>query len=168
MPVVLDPDAAAVYKAAQEAGRPAYETLTAPEARAYYAQARFATNPEAPELARVAPLSIPAPHGAIQARTVFDQKIYQDKRIDIQLPHQFAERLDLAIGCEAPSRKRCFLEILCELRSRLLLGIVVSHVARSTIDRIGAIHGAGAIGRVSWHSIGNGNLGIGICTRRQH
>ena len=28
MPVTLDPDAAAVYKAFQEAGRPAYETLT--------------------------------------------------------------------------------------------------------------------------------------------
>jgi acetyl esterase len=68
MPVVLDPDAAAVYKAFQEAGRPAYETLTAAEARAYYAQARFATNPEPPELARVAPLSIPAPHGTIPAR----------------------------------------------------------------------------------------------------
>ncbi|KJC51886.1 alpha/beta hydrolase [Bradyrhizobium sp. LTSP857] len=68
MPVVLDPDAAAVYKAFQEAGRPAYETLTAPEARDYYSQARFATNPEAPELARVAPLSIPAQHGAIPAR----------------------------------------------------------------------------------------------------
>ena len=68
MPVVLDPDAAAVYKAFQEAGRPAYETLTAPEARDYYSQARFATNPEAPELARVSPLSIPAPHGAIPAR----------------------------------------------------------------------------------------------------
>ncbi|WGD48832.1 alpha/beta hydrolase [Bradyrhizobium sp. CB1650] len=68
MPVVLDPDAAAVYKAFQEAGRPAYETLTAPEARAYYAQARFATNPEAPELARIAELAIPAPHGAIPAR----------------------------------------------------------------------------------------------------
>jgi acetyl esterase len=68
MPVVLDPDAAAVYKAFQEAGRPAYETLTAPEARAYYSQARFATNPDAPELARVASLSIPAPHGAIPAR----------------------------------------------------------------------------------------------------
>ena len=68
MPVVLDPDAAAVYKAFQEAGRPAYETLTAPEARDYYAQGRFATNPEPPELARVAPLSIPAPHGAIPAR----------------------------------------------------------------------------------------------------
>lgn len=68
MPVVLDPDAAAVYKAFQEAGRPAYETLTADEARAYYSQARFATNPDAPELARVAPLAIPAPHGAIPAR----------------------------------------------------------------------------------------------------
>ncbi|WP_369724034.1 alpha/beta hydrolase [Bradyrhizobium sp. LLZ17] len=68
MPVVLDADAAAVYKAFQEAGRPAYETLTAAEARAYYAQARFATNPEPPELARVAPLSIPAPHGVIPAR----------------------------------------------------------------------------------------------------
>jgi acetyl esterase len=68
MPVVLDPDAAAVYKAFQEAGRPAYETLTAAEARAYYAQARFATNPEPPELARIAPLSIPAPHGSIPAR----------------------------------------------------------------------------------------------------
>ncbi|WP_262048031.1 alpha/beta hydrolase [Bradyrhizobium sp. Bra78] len=68
MPVALDPDAAAVYKAFQEAGRPAYETLTAPEARAYYLQARVATNPEPPELARVTALSIPAPHGAIPGR----------------------------------------------------------------------------------------------------
>ena len=50
MPVVLDPDAAAVYKAFQEAGRPAYETLTAPEARDYYMQARLVSNPEPPEL----------------------------------------------------------------------------------------------------------------------
>ncbi|RXH14751.1 alpha/beta hydrolase [Bradyrhizobium guangzhouense] len=68
MPVVLDPDAATVYKAFQDAGRPAYETLTAAEARAYYLQARFVTNPEPPELARVAPLSIAAPHGTIPAR----------------------------------------------------------------------------------------------------
>ncbi|WFU21466.1 alpha/beta hydrolase [Bradyrhizobium sp. CB1717] len=68
MPVVLDPDAAAVYRAFQEAGRPAYETLTAPEARAYYLQARFATNPEPPELGRVTSLAIPAPHGEIPAR----------------------------------------------------------------------------------------------------
>ena len=68
MPVVLDPDAAAVYKAFQEAGRPAYETLTAPEAREYYLNARFVSNPEPPELASVEALSIPAPHGAIPAR----------------------------------------------------------------------------------------------------
>jgi acetyl esterase len=68
MPVVLDPDAAAVYKAFQEAGRPAYETLTAPEAREYYMQARLVSNPEPPELKAVEELAIPAPHGAIPAR----------------------------------------------------------------------------------------------------
>jgi acetyl esterase len=68
MPVVLDPDAAAVYKAFQEAGRPPYETLTPTEARGYYLAARPVTNPEPPELARVEPLSIPAPHGTIPAR----------------------------------------------------------------------------------------------------
>ena len=77
MPVVLDADAAAVYKAFQEAGRPAYETLTAAEARAYYAQARFATNPEPPELARVTPLSIPAPHGVIPARVYVPREARQ-------------------------------------------------------------------------------------------
>ena len=41
MPVTLDADAAAVYKAFQEAGRPAYETLTPDEARAYYLAARL-------------------------------------------------------------------------------------------------------------------------------
>ncbi len=57
MPVVLDPDAAAVYKAFQEAGRPAYETLTPPEAREFYNQARFVSNPEppAPESRRTSP-----------------------------------------------------------------------------------------------------------------
>jgi acetyl esterase len=68
MPVVLDPDAAAVYKAFQEAGRPAYETLTPPQAREYYMQARVVSNPEPPELLSAEPLSIPAPHGAIPAR----------------------------------------------------------------------------------------------------
>jgi acetyl esterase len=53
MPVMLDPDAAAVYKAFQEAGRPAYETLTAPEAREYYLAARFVSNPEPPALESV-------------------------------------------------------------------------------------------------------------------
>jgi acetyl esterase len=75
MPVVLDPDAAFVYKAFQEAGRPAYETLTAPEARDYYMQARLVANPEPPELSSAEPLDIPAPHGAIPAR------IYTPKRL---------------------------------------------------------------------------------------
>ncbi|WP_407154163.1 alpha/beta hydrolase [Bradyrhizobium sp. STM 3557] len=68
MPVTLDADAAAVYKAFQEAGRPAYETLTPAEARAYYLAARLVTNPEPPPLADVRDLGIPAPHGAIPAR----------------------------------------------------------------------------------------------------
>jgi acetyl esterase len=68
MPVVLDPDAAAVYKAFQEAGRPAYETLTASEARDYYMQARLVSNPEAPELQSAQDITVPAPHGAIPAR----------------------------------------------------------------------------------------------------
>src|ERR1700751_536842 len=69
MPVVLDPDAVAVYKAFQEAGRPAYETLTSPEAREYYMQARLVANPEPPEL-----LSS-ASHGRIPAR------IYPPKKL---------------------------------------------------------------------------------------
>jgi acetyl esterase len=68
MPVTLDPDAAAIYKVFQEAGRPAYETLTAPEAREYYRNARAVMNPEPPALESTKPLSIPAPHGAIPAR----------------------------------------------------------------------------------------------------
>jgi acetyl esterase len=68
MPVKLDPDAAAVYKAYQEAGRPAYETLTPAEAREYYFQARLVSNPEPPELKSVEPLDIPSKAGAIPAR----------------------------------------------------------------------------------------------------
>jgi acetyl esterase/lipase len=68
MPVTLDVDAAAVYQAFQEAGRPAYETLTPQEARAYYLAARTVTNPEPAELAEVRQLAVPAPHGAISAR----------------------------------------------------------------------------------------------------
>jgi acetyl esterase len=68
MPVTLDPDAAAVFKAFQEAGRPAYETLTAPQAREFYLAGRVVSNPEPPELRSVTPLSIPASHGSIPAR----------------------------------------------------------------------------------------------------
>lgn len=68
MPVKLDPDAAAIYQAFQDAGRPAYETLSPPEAREYYRAARPVVNPDPPALESSKPLSIPAPHGAIPAR----------------------------------------------------------------------------------------------------
>jgi acetyl esterase len=68
MPVTLDADAAFVFKAFQEAGRPAYETLSPDEARNYYLQARLVTNPEPPELKSVSPLAIPSPAGPIPAR----------------------------------------------------------------------------------------------------
>jgi acetyl esterase len=68
MPVTLDPDASTVYKAFQEAGRPPYETVTPAEARELYLKGRFVTNPEPPELEKVEPLAIPAPHGSIPAR----------------------------------------------------------------------------------------------------
>ena len=75
MAVVLDPDAVAVYKAFQEAGRPAYETLTPPEAREYYMQARLVANPEPPELLSAESRAIPAPHGRIPARIYTPKKL---------------------------------------------------------------------------------------------
>jgi acetyl esterase len=68
MPVTLDPDAATVFKAFREAGRPPYETVSPAEARELYLKGRVVTNPEPPELTSVEPLAIPAPHGAIPAR----------------------------------------------------------------------------------------------------
>ncbi len=68
MPAVLDPDAAAVFKAFQEAGRPPYETVGHEEARRLYLAGRIVSNPEPPELASTEPLAIPAPHGPIPAR----------------------------------------------------------------------------------------------------
>jgi len=68
MPVTLDPDAAAVFKAFQEAGRPPYETVSPAEARELYLKARVVSNPEPPQLKSVQPLAIPASHGPIPAR----------------------------------------------------------------------------------------------------
>ncbi len=68
MPAILDPDASAVFKTFQEAGRPPYETLSPAEAREFYLAARLVTNPEPPELKSVRPLSIPSPAGSIPAR----------------------------------------------------------------------------------------------------
>src|SRR5205085_10789950 len=62
------PDAAAVYKAFQEAGRPPYATVSPAEARQMYLQARFVSNPEPPELASVKESAIPGPGGPLPAR----------------------------------------------------------------------------------------------------
>jgi len=68
MPVVLDPDAAAVFAAFQAANRPPYESVSPTVAREFYLAGRPVSNPEPPELDSAKPLSIPAPHGAIPAR----------------------------------------------------------------------------------------------------
>jgi acetyl esterase len=68
MPVILDPDAAAVFKAFQEAGRPPYENGSPAEARELYLKARLVTNPEPPELESTKALTIPSPAGTIPAR----------------------------------------------------------------------------------------------------
>lgn len=68
MPVTLDPDAAAVFKAFQEAERPLYENGSPAEARELYLKARLVTNPEPPEIESTKALTIPSPAGAIPAR----------------------------------------------------------------------------------------------------
>jgi acetyl esterase len=78
MPVTLDPDAALVFKAFQEAGRPPYETVSPAEARELYLKARIVSNPEPPELKSVQPLAIPAPHGSIPARIYTPLKLRED------------------------------------------------------------------------------------------
>jgi acetyl esterase len=75
MPVTLDPDAAAVFKAFQDAGRPPYESVSPAEAREFYLQARFASNPEPPQLKSVEPLAIPSPAGSIPARVYTPTKL---------------------------------------------------------------------------------------------
>ena len=75
MPVTLDPDAAAVFKAFQEAGRPPYETVSPAEARELYLKGRFVSNPEPPELQSVRPLAIPSPAGSIPARIYTPAKL---------------------------------------------------------------------------------------------
>lgn len=68
MPVKLDPDAALVFKAFQDAGRPPYESVSPAEARALYLKGRLVTNPDPPELKSVEALTIPSPDGDIPAR----------------------------------------------------------------------------------------------------
>ena len=68
MPVKLDPDAALVFKAFQDAGRPPYESVSPAEARELYLKGRLVTNPDPPELKSVEELTIPSPDGDIPAR----------------------------------------------------------------------------------------------------
>jgi acetyl esterase len=77
MPVTLDADAAFVYKAFQDAGRPPYETLTPAEAREYYRQARLVTNPDPPLLKSVEPLAIAAADGVLPARIYVPKTLRQ-------------------------------------------------------------------------------------------
>jgi acetyl esterase len=77
MPVTLDPDAAAVFKAFQEAGRPPYETVSPAEARELYLKGRVVSNPEPPELKSVQPLAIPSPDGPIPARIYTPSRLRQ-------------------------------------------------------------------------------------------
>jgi acetyl esterase len=68
MPVVLDPDAAAVLNVFRDAGRPPYETISPQEAREWYLKARPVANPEPPELASVTSMTVPGPAGTIPVR----------------------------------------------------------------------------------------------------
>jgi acetyl esterase len=77
MPVILDPDAAAVYKAYREAGRPPYESVSPAEARELYLKGRAVSNPEPPELASVKEIAIPGPGGAIPARVYTPKTLRQ-------------------------------------------------------------------------------------------
>jgi acetyl esterase len=64
----LDPNAAQVLAWIKMANRPAYETVTAPEARAMYREARAAVSPDPPDVDLVRDLLIPGPGGTIPAR----------------------------------------------------------------------------------------------------
>ena len=75
MPVTLDSDAAFVFRAFQEAGRPAYESVSPAEAREFYLQARLVSNPEPPELKSAEPLAIPSLAGPIPARIYTPTKL---------------------------------------------------------------------------------------------
>lgn len=68
MPVTLDADAAAVFQAFQDAGRPALESLTPDEGREQYRASREAVNPEPPPILSVSSIEIPGPAGPMPAR----------------------------------------------------------------------------------------------------
>src|SRR5258708_28260560 len=75
MPVTLDPGAAAVSKAFREAAARSEDRVSPAEAREFYSQARFVSNPEPPELDQVQPLTRPSPAGPIPARIYTPRKL---------------------------------------------------------------------------------------------
>lgn len=76
MPVVLDPDAAAVLQFIRDAGRPPFDdNLSVAEARDMYVKARFVANPEPPPIASVTMLTIPGPGGPLPARLYTPSKL---------------------------------------------------------------------------------------------
>jgi len=63
--MALDPDAARVLEMVRLSGRPPYETLTAPEARALFVAAREVLAPDPAPVAEVRELSAPGPGGEV-------------------------------------------------------------------------------------------------------
>jgi acetyl esterase len=64
----LDPHAAQVLALVRMARRPAFETVTAVEARAMYREGRVAVSPDPPDVAAVRDLTAPGPAGPIPLR----------------------------------------------------------------------------------------------------
>ena len=64
--MALDPDAARVLEMVRLSGRPPYETLTAPEARALFLAALEGLAPDPAPVAEVRELSAPGPGGEVR------------------------------------------------------------------------------------------------------
>jgi acetyl esterase len=77
MPVKLDPDAEAVYRAFQRAARPSYETLAPDEARRVYLETTAEACPTAPEMKSVVDCMIPGPAGDLEARIYTPKNLRQ-------------------------------------------------------------------------------------------
>jgi len=66
--MILDPDAQRVLDMIKAAGRPAFNTLTPDEARAFFAAGRTIMQPDPPEVAEMRDLEAPGPNGPVKLR----------------------------------------------------------------------------------------------------
>ena len=66
--MILDPDAQRVLDMIKAAGRPAFNTLSPDEARAFFAAGRTVMQPEPPEVAEMRELEAPGPNGPVPLR----------------------------------------------------------------------------------------------------